>query len=291
MRRAAIFAILLGILAPGAIAAWMGARARAGGGGGDGDAGHPVAAAVAAGRHERLTTDHGPVHVWIPAEYHADGAATIVYVHGYYTDVDGAWAGHQLPEQFALSGLNAVFIACEAPGGSRDPVAWRSLGDLVHTAVAKTGITTPMGPLIAMGHSGAFRTLIPWLEEPRLDHVVLIDALYAELEPFRSWVRASPRHRLIDLGEDTVRWTDELARGLAADGTTPLYIERIPPDERMWPDGVREARVLDVRAQHSHMDLVQGGVVLPMLLRLLPVEILADAPWDQPLGSLPPLAP
>jgi len=270
------------------IATIVATRATAGGAP-DAGAVHPVAAAVAAGRYERLTTDHGPVHVWIPAGYHADGAATVVYVHGYYTDVDQAWAGHQLPEQFAVAGLNAVFIACEAPDGLRDPVRWRSLGDLVHTAIAATGVTPPMGPLVAMGHSGAFRTLIPWLEEPRLDHVVLVDALYVELEPFRAWVHASPHHRLIDVGEDTLRWTDELARALTADGVAPVYVERFPPDERQWPDGVREARVLELRAQYTHMDLVQGGVVLPMLLRLLPVEILADAPWSHPLGDLPPL--
>lgn len=252
-------------------------------------AAHPLTTAVAAGRHERLATDHGPVHVWIPAGYHADGAATIVYVHGYYTDVDQAWTGHQLPEQFALAGVNAVFIACEGPSGSRDPVAWRSLGDLVQTVVSDTGVTPPMGPLVAMGHSGAFRTLAPWLEEPRLDHVVLIDALYEHVDTFRRWVRSSPRHRLIDVGEHTIRWAEELARGLSEDGVAPVYVDRFPASEREWPAGVRHARAVEVRAQFSHMQLVQDGVVIPMVLRLLPVEVLADAPWDQPLGDLPPL--
>jgi hypothetical protein len=35
------------------------------------------------------------------------------------------------------------------------------------------------------------------------------------------------------------------------------------------------------------MHLVTDGMVLPMVLRLLPVELLADAPWDAPLGDLP----
>ena len=38
-----------------------------------------------------------------------------------------------------------------------------------------------------------------------------------------------------------------------------------------------------------HMPLVTDGIVLPSLLRLLPVELLADEPWQLPLGSLPPL--
>jgi hypothetical protein len=44
-----------------------------------------------------------------------------------------------------------------------------------------------------------------------------------------------------------------------------------------------------VRAQFPHMPLVTEGIVLPSLLRLLPVELLADEPWQLPLGSLPPL--
>ena len=38
-----------------------------------------------------LATAHGPVHVWVPAGYHPDGAAIVLYVHGYYTGVDKAW--------------------------------------------------------------------------------------------------------------------------------------------------------------------------------------------------------
>jgi len=38
------------------------------------------------------------------------------------------------------------------------------------------------------------------------------------------------------------------------------------------------------------MPLVTEGIVLPSLLRLLPVELLADEPWRLPLGALPALA-
>jgi len=37
------------------------------------------------------------------------------------------------------------------------------------------------------------------------------------------------------------------------------------------------------------MPLVTEGIVLPSLLRLLPVELLVEQPWRLPLGSLPPL--
>jgi len=248
---------------------------------------HPLTRAVAAGRHLRLETNHGAVHVWVPAGYHSDGAALIVYVHGYYDDVDSAWSRHQLAEQFALSGLDAVFVACEAPTGLREPVAWRSLGELVEV-VERAGVERPLGPVVAVGHSGGFRTLSGWLEEPMLDVVISVDAMYAEIAPFREWVLAAPRHRFIDVTEDTVRWSEELARDLLDDGVMPVMVDRIPPDDRSWPTDAYAARALFVRSQYAHMPLVMGGRVLPLVLRLLPVEILADSPWAQPLGDLPP---
>lgn len=248
---------------------------------------HPVAAAVAAGRHQRLETAHGPVHVWVPDGHRADRAATIVYVHGYHADVDTAWASHQLPEQFALSGVDALFIACEAPVGNRAPVAWRSLGELLETVERETGLARPGGPLIAVGHSGAFRTLIDWLDYPYLDVVVSLDALYAEIDPFREWLLGSPDRRLIDVTEDTVRWSEELVRELAAAGAAPVVVDRLPDVDREWPEAARGARALMVRAQVTHMQIVTGGVVLPRILRLLPAEILPGSPWAHPLGDLP----
>jgi hypothetical protein len=243
---------------------------------------HPVAAAVAAGRHERLETPHGAVHVWVPAGYHADGAALVAYVHGYYDDVDSAWSGHRLAEQFALSGVNAVFVACEAPKGLRAPVEWRSLGELIET-VERAGIERPLGPVVAIGHSGAYRTMIGWLEEPSLDLVISLDAMYAETEPFRDWVRAAPRHRFVDVTEDTVRWSEELARDLAS-----VNLDRVPPDS--WPKEALAAKALFVRSQHAHMPIVTGGRVIPLVLRLVPAETLPDAPWALLPGDLPPAA-
>ncbi len=249
---------------------------------------HPLTDAVAAGTHHRLDTPQGAVHVWAPADYHPDAAATIVYVHGYYTEIDRAWVEHQLPEQFALSAANAVFIAPASPRSSRPAVKQPSLTDLLATVFDATGLPRPAGPVIAVGHSGAYRTLLAWLDHPLLDHVVLVDALYAEVEPFRAWLAASPHHRLIDASQDTLRWSEELAREAAAAGLAVVEVDRFPPDERRWPDGARDARLLLVRSQHGHMPLVHGGVALPMLLRLLPIELLPAAPWGHPLGDLPP---
>jgi hypothetical protein len=250
---------------------------------------HRLTTAVDAGRSARLDTPHGAVHVWAPAGYHPDGAATIVYVHGYHVNVDGAWTAYQLPEQFALSAIDAVFIAIEAPSGPAAKPSWTDLDELLATVFAETGIVRPLGPLIAVGHSGAYRTLETWLGDPMLDELALVDADYDATEPFEAWLRASPRHRILDVTEDTVQWSEQMLRDTA--DLAPVLIDRFPSDPHEWPAEVRTARLVTIRAPWRHMQLVTNGIVLPMLFRLFPVPELADAPWDAPLGDLPPVPP
>jgi hypothetical protein len=244
---------------------------------------NPLTQASQQGRHVRIDGPHGPIHVWIPPGYHADTGATIIYLHGYYDDADSAWTGHHLPEQFALSALNAMFIVPEAPAGVHPPVNYPSLGELLDLVEQATGVPRGMALTAVVGHSGAFRTIDSWLDEPLVDQLVMIDSLYANEEQIEAWYRASPRHRLITVGEDTLQWNEQLARDLS----DVLVLDRVPPTWDTWPPEAKLARAVYVRAQYSHMPLVTDGIVLPAVLRLLPVELLGDEPWREPLGSLP----
>jgi hypothetical protein len=223
--------------------------------------------------------------VWIPAGYHADTGATVLYVHGYFDDADTAWTGHQLPEQFALSALNAVFIVPEAPVAQKIPLNYPDLSELLRLVEDKAGVTRGQALTVAVGHSGAFRTLQAWLDEPLLDQMVMIDAMYGDEDLILDWYKATPRHRLIMVGEDTLLGTESVAM------KTPdvVTVDRFPPTYDTWPAEAKTARMLYIRAQYQHMPLVTEGIVLPSLLRLLPIELLADEPWQLPLGSLPPL--
>jgi hypothetical protein len=248
------------------------------------DAG-PIATAVAAGRHVRIEGPRGPIHVWIPTSYHADTGATILYVHGYFDDADTAWSGHQLPEQFAMSALNAIFIVPEAPIAQKVPINYPDIGELLRLVEDKTGATRGAALTVAIGHSGAFRTIQTWLDEPLLDQIVMVDAMYGDEDLIVNWYKASPRRRLITVGEDTVLG----AEAIAAKIPETVTIDRFPPTYELWPADAKTAKHLYVRAQFMHMPLVTEGIVLPSLLRLLPIERLADEPWKLPLGSLPPL--
>jgi hypothetical protein len=243
----------------------------------------PLDAAVAAGHHWRIATPNGPVHVWVPRSYHPATAITLVYVHGLFTTADEAWSDYELPEQFALSGINAMFIVCEAPSKAGQPVSWPKLQPLLDTV--RTHVTTamPAGEVVGMGHSGGWLTLTGWLDDPELTTIVMFDAGYGDNTRFRDWVLAAPVHRLIDVGDDSRPYTDELHKDLpetvVVDGFPPPEDGRLPPE-------AHDARVLYVKSGLGHMNIVVGAVAIPMILRELGLEILPDAP-DEPLGVLP----
>ena len=222
------------------------------------------------GQHWRIDAAHGPVHVWAPPGYRADTAAIAVYVHGYYTRVDTAWEQHRLAAQFAASGRNALFIVPGAPRGNRQEVSWRSLGELLREVRRHTGLvmpwTEPGRAIVALGHSGAYRTLLAWLGEPRLEHIVLLDGLYGNEQSFLDWLDegAQRGRRLTLVGLDTLRWS-ELATAHHPDAHALDWIPDHPDDV---PEAARNARLLHIRSQYGHMEMITEGKALPVLLRL-----------------------
>jgi hypothetical protein len=229
---------------------------------------------VEGGRHWRLSTARGPIHVWTPRGYNARRAETIVYVHGFYTYVDAAWKEHRLASQFAASAINAMFIACEAPAGGHEPVSWESIGALLEAVERGTGERRPRRRIVAVGHSGAWRTLIGWLDEPVLDTVVLLDAAYGEIEKYRAWVTGAPRRRLIDVGYDTRQWTEKLHAELPS----TVILEGFPSVEEEIPKEAARAKILYIRSDVGHFPLVTEGVAIPMVLRTLTRRKLLDTP-------------
>jgi hypothetical protein len=231
---------------------------------------------VQAGRTWHLDTARGAVHVWVPEGYDAATAATVVFVHGYWIHVDEAWESYRLSQQFALSGINAVFIAPDAPTNKWAPLAWPSLAELVRTVADRVDLAMPTQRLVVIGHSGAYRTLAAWLANPALDTVIQLDTAYTEygLVP---WVRASTDHRLVNIVYETGHYSDYLHRQLPS----TRRVDGLPLD------GLPDARILYVRTDVGHWDLVTGGVALPLALRAIGVPAVATAPAELPVGLAP----
>ena len=227
----------------------------------------------ATGTHWRFESSRGPVHVWMPPGYRHPTAGIVFYVHGYYIDVDGAWTEHDLAEQFRKSGRNALFIAPEAPARKYHKVRWRDPGHLIREVRTRLNIPRPWGPVVAVGHSGAYRTLIPWLSYRPLQRVIMLDALYGHEHPFRHWleeVRGSP-NRLTMVTIDTLRWSEPFAQEI--DYTRAVdWIPRNPAPE----DALGSNRFLYIRSQYNHMGLVTRGEAIPALLQMTDLEPVAE---------------
>jgi hypothetical protein len=226
----------------------------------------------AGGTHWRIESDNGPVHVWIPAGYDRETAGTVVYVHGYWTDVDEAWDDHDLAKQFAKSKQNAIFIAPEAPSSNDEDVHWASLAAL-RKQVTRANIRLPDGPTIVIGHSGAFRTIANWTDHKLVQQVILLDAMYGGQDSFDDFIDSGKRaknHKLILIGSDTA------AKSKAFVKKYPYAVVRdeIPTDYADFTGREKKAKLLYLRSQYGHGDIAAGGKVVPMALRLTPLAHL-----------------
>ncbi|MEZ4363403.1 MAG: hypothetical protein R3B48_24730 [Kofleriaceae bacterium] len=241
---------------------------------------------VAGGTHWRVKTDAGAVHVWVPPGYDRETAGTVVYVHGYYTDADGAWRGHSLARQFRASKQNAVFIVPDAPSGNDQDVKWPALADL-RKAISRANIRLPNGPTIVMGHSGAFRTVMKWVDHKLVAQVILLDALYGGERAFDDFIGTGKRakhHKLIVIGSDTAEESRSFIRRY------PFAVARdaMPRSTDGFTKREKRAKLLYVRSQFGHMAIVTSGKVIPLLLRLTPLAAIgAPSPAAEPAPAEP----
>lgn len=152
----------------------------------------------------------GNVHLWKPAGYDPKTAITVVYVHGHDIGYDrcvGArpyldciWDAHGLAAQFAESGLGALFVAIEGPVTGRQKPKWTSL-DALLGSIRKKGGLKPPSKVAILGHSAGIHTILGFLGDARLAHVVALDALYADsAKRLAKWYRASKARRLTLVG-------------------------------------------------------------------------------------------
>ena len=221
---------------------------------------------VLGGEHWRFETPNGPVHVWRPPGYEHHSAGIVVYLHGFYTDVDQAWNDHRLAEQFLASQQNALFIVPEVPTGRGQRLRWHSLGELIRAVRKHTKVKRPWGHIVALGHSGAYRSIVPWLDYRHLDHVILLDGLYGFEDEYGFWLDRVKGHRdnkIILVAADTLRWSEPFVKRYKKARTLDLIPEQYGDFER----AALRAKILYMRAQYGHMNLVTDGLVIPVLLR------------------------
>lgn len=225
---------------------------------------------VEGGTHWRIKTAEGAVHVWVPPGYDRATAGTVVYVHGYWTDADGAWSEHKLARQFRQSRQNALFVVPDAPASNDQEVKWPALTDL-RKALAQANIRIPDGPTIVMGHSGAFRTVMQWTDHRLIEQIILLDALYGGEKAFDEYIatgRRADEHKLIVVGSDTAVASKSFAKKY------PFAAVRDKMPSGSFTKRERSSRLLYIHSQYGHMEIVTSGKVIPKLLRLTHLKAL-----------------
>lgn len=227
---------------------------------------------VAGGRHFRIKTAQGAVHVWFPENYDRETAGTVVYVHGYWTDADGAWREHALARQFRASRQNAMFVVPDAPSSNDESVHWPALSDL-RKAVTRANIKIPDGPVVVMGHSGAFRTVMQWVDNRVVDQIILLDAMYAGESAFDEFIKSGKRaddHKLIVVAASTA----QESKSFATKYKFAVAREKLPDSVGGFSKKERGAKLLYIRSQFEHMQIVTSRKVIPLLLRVSPLKAL-----------------
>lgn len=227
---------------------------------------------VAGGKHWRIKTAQGAVHVWVPDGYDRATAGTVIYVHGYYVDADTAWREYGLARQFRASHQNAMFIVPEAPAGNDDSVNWPALKDL-RRAVSRANLHLPDGPVIVMGHSGAFRTIMQWVDHKLVEQIILLDAMYAGESAFDAFIKSGKRadqHKLIVVAAGTAQTSESFAKSYKF----AVARENMPTAYSGFTKRERGAKLLYIHSQFEHYAIVTSHKVIPLLLRLTALKSL-----------------
>jgi hypothetical protein len=224
------------------------------------------------GRHFRIKTAQGAVHVWVPEGYDRATAGTVVYVHGYWTDADRAWKDYDLAKQFKMSRQNALFIVPDAPANNDQGVQWPALTDL-RKAVMRANIHLPDGPIVVMGHSGAYRTVMQWVDHKLVDQIILLDAMYAGEQAFDEFIKIGKRadeHKMIIIGasvaEASHAFTNKYKFAFAREG--------VPATMSGFTVAERRSKLLYIHSQYDHYAIVNSKKVIPLLLKCTRLKAL-----------------
>src|SRR6185295_2983526 len=149
------------------------------------------------------------------------------------------------------------------PSAASDEPSWDDLGALVAVGLRAARLRPPGGPLVVAGHSGAYHTIVPWLAEPALRELVLLDALYGNEDDFRAWLDGGDDRRMTLVVKGTARWADPFVAGFPG----AVTVRAIPGAIRELARAARAAKLLCLRSQYGHFELITEGRVLPLLLR------------------------
>ena len=160
------------------------------------------------------------VALFIPKGYQSqEQIDLLVYFHGHFNNITKSMEHYKLREQIVASGKNMILVFPEGPkdagdsgcGKLEEPNGLKRLvTEALDTLAAEGKIKSKRpGRVLLAGHSGAYRALSFCIQDGGMpDNVTdtcLLDASYAQLDPFIDWLAVHDRARLFSI------FTDHLA--------------------------------------------------------------------------------
>jgi hypothetical protein len=209
------------------------------------------------------------VVIFIPKVFNSsNGINFVVYVHGWYNNIDSACKQFNLIEQFAASKLNAVFVFPEGPKNAPDSYAGKledkdGLKNLLEDAVkflfSNDKIkSTRIDKIILAGHSGAYRAIAFSLMHGGLTRhisdVILFDVLYAQTDLFFHWIDKFDG-RLIDIYTDnggTKNETENLMKNLEVDKIPYLHTD----ESKLDMSDLKNNRIIFIHTDLQHNEVI-----------------------------------
>lgn len=209
------------------------------------------------------------VLIFIPKGYRkTEQTDFIIYLHGWYNNIDSACAQFNLIEQFTESKKNAIFIFPEGPKNAPDSFGGKLedkdglknlMNDILRFLKSKNKIkSNKIGKIILAGHSGAYRAISFCLMHGGLTRnisdVILFDALYSQTEKFIHWITKF-NGRFINIYTDdggTKKETEALINYLKLNRISFYYDE----EAELGNDILTDNRLIFIHSDLTHNEVI-----------------------------------
>lgn len=232
---------------------------------------------------------YGTVYVWHPA-YKGDLNDIVVHFHGYDREptflkkilqwrpfkkkkgtkrwtIDDYWNNGQMEDQFRSTGLKNLFIMPRSARDGKEPVQ-KDVGGLLEFVQNETGINTTNKDITVTAHSGGGFTVPHWLNDPRVNNVVMYDALYytnlSEPVPrgLHEWVEMDGNRLIVvSTGGNSRSRHEEFVRKFNIPALDSLPVE---PSPELCP-----SRVIHLASKESHGGIIYGKETIRRVLKFI----------------------
>ena len=228
-----------------------------------------------AGKHYSDNT----VLIYIPSTFKKQKKINyVVYLHGWYNNVNKAVQEFKLIQQFENSTKNAILIipqsAKNAPdsfgGKLEDKNGFKLMMFEIHKKLF-TGKSNPLekiGKITLCGHSGAFHPMAAILKvgglTDKINEVILFDGLYAKLQNFMDWI-IKHKKKFINIYTQncTKNLSDIFRKQLQIKGLNPVKIL----EDKINNNDIKNEKLLFIESTNQHNEVVYKNNNLSRFLK------------------------